>query len=522
MNNHYDMIIIGSGAGGGTLAYKLANTGKKILLIERGDYLVREKENWDPYAVFVENRYHTKENWYDKDGKAFVPGMNYYVGGNTKVYGAALLRLREHDFQEVKHYGGISPAWPLGYDVFQPYYLEAEKLYTVHGLRGEDPTEPPEKAPYYYPPISHEPYIQSIRDKIKTLGLHPFHLPLALRLNEQDRPNSPCIRCDTCDGYPCLVDAKSDAHISCVRPALESGNVTLMTNTKVLRLIPANDGKSIQEIEVEHQGETEKLKADLYVVSCGAINSAALFLRSVHDKHPNGLANENDLVGRHYMFHINSVMVAVSTQINPTKYEKTMAINDFYYGANDSNLPLGHIQLLGNVKKEMLVDDAPVFAPGVALEFIAKHSVGWWLTSEDLPTPNNRVKLNQQGNIVIDYTLNNEEAHHRLLKKFKEVLNKVDPPIHFFPNHMYLSQQIPIAGCAHQAGTLRFGKDPKTSVLDLDCKVHGIDNLYAVDSSFFPSIGAVNPTLTIIANSLRVGDILKQRLGASSRSFANV
>lgn len=512
MNKHYDIIIIGTGAGGGTLAYSLANTGKSILLIERGDYLPREKENWNPQSVFLENRYHTKEKWYDKNNQAFTPGMNYYVGGNTKVYGAALLRLREHDFGEVKHYGGISPAWPLGYDVFQPYYLEAEKLYFVHGERGEDPCEPPEKSPYFYPAISHEPYIQQMHDKFKAQGLHPFHLPLGLRLNEKNRESSPCIRCDTCDGFPCLVDAKADAHTVCIRPIQENKNVTILTNAKALRLIPKSDGKSIQSVEVARNGAIENYSGDIYVTSCGAINSAALFLRSTHDKHPNGLANQNDLVGRHYMFHINSVMIAVSTTPNPTKYEKTMAINDYYYGADDSKLPLGHIQLLGNVKKEMLAEEAPKFAPNMALDMLARHSVGWWLTSEDLPAPENRVRLNSNGDIVIDYTLNNEEAHKRLLEKFKGLLKHVGPISHLFPNTMYLSQQIPIGGCAHQAGTLRFGKDPKTSVLDLNCKVHGIDNLYVVDSSFFPSIGAVNPTLTIIANALRVGDILKKRL----------
>lgn len=510
MKQHYDIVIIGSGAGGGTLAHALSKTGKKILVIERGDYLRREKANWEAKAVFLENRYHTKEKWYDREGKAFTPGMNYYVGGNTKVYGAALLRLREEDFKEIKHYGGVSPAWPLGYDVFQPYYLQAEKLYSVHGNRGEDSSEPKEKESYPFPAISHEPYIQNMHDKLKKLGYHPFHLPLGLHLNEKNRENSKCIRCDTCDGFPCLVDAKSDAHVTCIRPALESGNVTLLTNAKAVKLTPNNSGTSIKEVEILYNGKVEIITADLFVSSCGAINSAALFLRSKHEKHPNGLANAHDLVGRHYMFHINSVLVALSTTPNPTTYEKTMALNDFYFKSEDSPLPLGHIQLLGNVKEEMLAADAPKYAPHFALDHIAKHSVGWWLTSEDLPTLNNRICLNKDGDIVVDYTLNNEEAHTRLIKKFKEIMHKIDPAHHIFPNTIYLSQQIPLGGCAHQAGTLRFGKDPQTSVLDLNCKAHGIDNLYVVDASFFPSIGAVNPSLTVIANALRVADHLKK------------
>lgn len=512
MEQEYDLIIIGSGAGGGTLAYALANLGKKILLIERGDYLHREIENWDPHAVFVENRYHTKEHWYDHKGKAFAPGANYFVGGNTKVYGAALLRLREKDFKEVRHYGGISPAWPIGYEVFKPYYLAAEKLYTVHGQRGEDPLEPKEENPYPFPPISHEPYIQEMNDQIKGLNLHPFHLPMAIRLNEKNREASPCIRCETCDGFPCLVHAKSDAHIACVLPALKSGNVTLLTNAKAERLIPDDTGKTISEVEVNHEGRTERFRGKIVVVSCGAVNSAALLLRSKHPKHPNGIANGSDLVGRHYMFHNNSVMMAVSTKLNKTRFPKTMAINDYYYGAPDSDYPLGHIQLLGKVKKDMLAGEAPVYAPGVALEYLADHCVGWWLTSEDLPDPNNRVMIDAEGKIQLNYTPNNQEAHRRLHEKLKSILSHIGNHTHIFPNTVYLSQQIPLAGCAHQAGTIRFGTDPKSSVLDLNCKAHEVDNLYVVDSSFFPSIGAVNPTLTIIANALRVADVIKARL----------
>lgn len=505
----YDLIIIGSGAGGGTLAHALAPTGKKILIIERGNYLKREKENWEPRAVFLENRYHTKEKWYDREGNAFSPGMNYYVGGNTKVYGAALLRLRERDFQEVHHYGGVSPAWPLNYETFRPWYLAAEKLYCVHGKRGEDPTEPPDSAPYFYDPISHEPYIQQIADQLRAQKLHPFHLPLGLMLNEKDPPNSACIRCDTCDGFPCLVNAKADAHTVCIHPALKYDNVTLLTDTKALRLIPNAAGTSIEEVEVSRGGKIETYRAAQFVVSCGAINSAALFLRSKHPKHPRGLANSSDQVGRNYMFHINSVMISVSSHVNNTKYEKTMAINDFYFNAPDSDLPLGHIQLLGNVKKEMLAEEAPRFAPNFALEYLAEHSVGWWLTTEDLPSPDNRVSLTEKGDIVISYEANNEEAHKRLLDKLKKLLSSLDGHQHLFPNKVYLSQQIPVAGCAHQAGTLRFGTDPSTSVLDLNCKAHELDNLYAVDSSFFPCIGAVNPTLTIIANALRVAEKLR-------------
>ncbi len=507
---NYDIIIIGSGAGGGTLAYTLADTGKKILIIERGDYLPREKENWDPYALFIAGRYNPDEEWIDKDGNTFRPSTHYYVGGNTKFYGAALLRLREKDFEEVQHYGGVSPAWPLKYKDFQPYYLKAETLYSVHGERGADPTEPKEDSSYPCPPLSHEPRIQEIFDQIKGSGHTPFPLPVGIRLNEKNREKSECIRCDTCDGFPCMVDAKADSHTTCIRKALEHDNVTLKRNVKVTRLITDDSGKKVTEVEGEEEGKPVSFKGKLVVLSCGAINSSALLLKSKSDKHPNGLANSSGLVGRHYMCHNNSAIVAISTKKNPTHFQKTLAVNDYYFGADDSDYPLGHIQLLGKVKKEMLEGDAPKLTPELALEELADHAIGWWITSEDLPDPENRVTVTDEGQIVLHYTPNNMEAHERLFKKLKEMLNACGKFPHIFPSSVYLSKKIPLAAVAHQVGTCRFGTDPKTSVLDTNCKAHDLDNLYIVDGSFFPSVSGVNPGLTIIANSLRIGDHLKK------------
>lgn len=490
----YDAIIIGTGAGGGTIAHKLALAGWNLLILERGGFLPREKENWDPAAVFQEGRYNCGERWIDQNGKPFEPGTHYYVGGNTKFYGAALLRLRERDFEEIEHYGGISPAWPLKYKDFQPYYQQAEELYEVHGQRGEDPTEPHEEKPYRFPAVSHEPSIAKIFDRLKKEGLKPFHLPLGVRLNEKHKENSLCIRCDTCDGFPCLVDAKSDAHHICMVPILMMPNVQLLTHTKVERLIAKNG--VVTEVETE-QGK--RYQGKKVIVSCGAINSAALLLHS-------GLANSSDQVGRHYMCHNNSAIVALSKDLNPVIFQKTIGINDFYFGADDSKYPLGHMQLLGKVKGAMLAGDAPFFTPKFILNWMADHAIGWWITSEDLPDPNNRV-LVKDGQIHLHHYPTNTEAHKRLLKKLKKILNFSGHRIHF-PNSAYLAKKIPIAGVAHQVGTLRFGHDPKTSVLDIHCKAHDLKNLYVVDGSFFPSAGAVNPALTIIANALRVGDHL--------------
>lgn len=503
----FDYIIIGTGAGGGTLAHLLAKANKKILIIERGDFLPREKQNWDPASLFVKGRYNPDEKWLNKKGKAFTPGTHYFVGGNTKFYGAALLRLRESDFEEVKHFGGTSLKWPLSYEEFKPYYLKAEKLYEVHGKRGEDPKEPREEAPYPFKEVSHEPFILEIFEKLKKEGLKPFHLPLGVRLNEDTKENSLCIRCDTCDGFPCLVHAKSDADRIGIAPILNMKHVTLLTNTKVEQLITDETGKKIVEVLVDNQGKKEKFSANTFIVSCGAINSAALLLKSKNTKHPNGLANSSDLVGRNYMCHNNSAIVALAQKKNPVLFQKTIGINDFYHNAEDSSYPLGHIQLLGKVQKEMLEADAPFFVPKFVLKILANHAVGWWITSEDLPDPNNRVTVNEQGQIVLHYEPNNLEAHSRLLKKLKKILNATGH-FHHFPNKAYLSKKIPLAGVAHQVGTCRFGEDSKTSVLDRNCKTHDLDNLYVVDGSFFPSSGAVNPGLTIIANAIRVAEHL--------------
>lgn len=511
-NHHYDVIIIGSGAGGGTLAHRLAPSGKKILIIERGSYLPREKENWESKEVFLTGRYNTSEKWFDKKGKEFTPGTHYFVGGNTKMYGAALLRMRESDFGQVNHHGGISPAWPLSYTDFASYYLEAEKLYHVHGKRGADPTDPASKEDFPYPAIEHEPRIQRLCDALTREGHHPFPLPLGLIIDEKNRKDSPCIKCNTCDGFPCLVDGKADAHIVCVNPALKYPNVSLLTDSYVERLETSSTGKEVTQIVVKRNGHTELYKGSIVVVACGAINSAALLLRSTSQNYPHGLANTSDVVGRNYMCHNNSALIAITKEPNPTRFQKTLAINDFYHNAPGFDFPMGHIQMLGKADESMFRADAPPFSPGFILRRLAYHSIDFWLTSEDLPDPNNRVELTREGRIQLYYTESNMEGHRRLKQKLKQMLNSVGVGHHMVPCNAYFGKKIPLAAVGHQNGTIRFGKDPNTSALDLNCKAHDLDNLYVVDGSFFVSSSAVNPTLTIIANALRVGDHLLERL----------
>jgi choline dehydrogenase-like flavoprotein len=512
--SHYDIIIIGTGPGGGTLAYKLAQSGKNILLLERGGYIPREKDNWSSRTVFIENRYKAKETWFDKHGGTFHPGIHYNVGGNSKVYGAALLRMRAQDFGEVKHHGGISPEWPICYEDLEAYYTQAEHLYHVHGRHGEDPTAPPASAQYEYAPLRHEPRIQELHDDWTRMGHHPFHLPVGVMLDEEQKEKSACIRCSTCDGFPCLLGAKADSQVVCVEPALKYPNVTMFTHANVTRLETSASGREVTGVLVERNGQLETYRADIVVVSCGAINSAVLLLKSANDRHPNGLANSSDMVGRNYMCHNNSAMLAISKRPNTTVFQKTIGLNDFYFPSSEWEYPMGHISMIGKQDLEMLRTGAPAFAPDLALEVLAKHSLDFWMTSEDLPDPHNRVLVDKNRAITLSYTENNLTAHQRLAAKLKSMLNRLGCEDRLIPQHLYLGKKIPIAGTAHQCGTVRFGHNPKTSVLDVNCKAHDLDNLYVVDASFFVSSSAVNPSLTIIANALRVGDHLLERIDA--------
>jgi choline dehydrogenase-like flavoprotein len=511
---------VGRGPGGASLAHRLSPTGKRILLLERGDYLPRSRANWDSQTVFVDGAYQTPETWYGKGGESFHPGLHYYVGGNSKVYGAALFRMRERDFDEIRHKDGISPAWPIKYDAFEPYYAEAERLFHVHGRRGEDPTEPPSSGPFPFPPVSHEPRIQALSDSLTKDGLHPFHLPLGILLDERDgkpTPTSICIRCDAFDGFPCLLNGKADAQIMCVDPALAAhANLTLLTGAYVSSLETDQTGATVTEVNVTRAGQHERYSADIVVVACGALSSALLLLRSANGKHPKGLANGSDQVGRNYMRHNQSILMALMREPNDTVFQKTLAVSDYYFGTDDWDFPLGLIQMCATSHGAQVRGEALpswlAWAPKMPFEEMARHSMDFWLSSEDLPRPENRIFYDGE-RVVLNITEGNMEAHERLKKKLEKMLSNSGAHPVLLERSLYLGKNIPIGGTAHQAGTARFGMDPATSVLDLDCKAHELDNLYIADASFFPSIGSVNPTLTIIANALRVADKIKDRLG---------
>jgi choline dehydrogenase-like flavoprotein len=522
MADDSDVIIVGTGAGGGTLAHTLASSGQRILLLERGDFLAKEPENWDPGAVFVDGRYISPDTWYDAEGTPFQPQVHYYVGGATKLYGAALYRLRPADFGPIQHVDGVSPAWPLGYDDFEPWYTRAEWLYQVHGQHGEDPTEGPCSRPYPRPAVSHEPRVQQISDDLQAGGYHPFHAPCGILLSEAERSRSECIRCATCDGYPCLVHAKADADVIAVRPLLDRPNVTLLTGAEVVRLETDPAGRTVTGVVVDHGGDGKEdvYRGAIVVLAAGAANTARILLRSASDAHPAGLANGSDQVGRNYMFHVSKAVSAFGEQTNGTVFQKTLGLNDFYSAGGEREWPLGNIQMLGKSNAGAMKGEEPhltKLVPHWSLAEAADHSVDFWLTTEDLPRPGNRVTVDGEGSVHLAYTASNEAEAAGLYGELRKILNHVGlAEHHVLHKNFYMSLDVPVAGVAHQAGTCRFGTDPATSVLDVNCKAHEVDNLYVADTSFFPSIGAVNPALTAMANAIRVGEHLSERLGAGA------
>ena len=524
-DDHYDVLVVGSGPGGATTAARVAETGKRVLLLERGDFLPRERDNWNSRAVFGARKYTADETFYDLQDRPFQPELHYYVGGNSKVYGAALLRLLPADFGEVQHPNGVAPAWPLSYPDMEPYYVRAEHMFWVHGQHGEDPFAGMSSQDYRYPAVQHERHIQQVSDGLEQLGLHPFHLPLGVQLSQdgqgQATTDSPCIRCDRIDGFPCLLGAKADAEWAVIRPALAAHpNLTLMTRTTVERLLTDTSGRSVAGVAVTlPDGSPHTFTADIVVVSAGAILSAALLLKSANDKHPNGLANSSDQAGRNYMRHNNLALIAFSREPNLTVFQKTLALNDFYCAGEDWEYPMGHIQMLGK-SDDWQIKGAALrglgWAPSAPYGQVAMHSVDFWLSSEDIPLANSRVTLRPDGAIRLALQPgNNVEALKRLRQTFQEKLSKLGMTHMRSVRSLYLHKGFDAAATAHQAGTVRFGANPATSVLDVSCRANDLDNLYVVDGSFMPSIGAVNPTLTIIANALRVGDHIAERIGTT-------
>ena len=415
------------------------------------------------------------------------------------------MRFRQEDFAELQHEGGVAPAWPVSYAEFEPYYARAERLMGTHGQAGIDPIEPPRSGPMPYPAIGHEPEIATFERRLHAKGLHPFPLPIAIDYHD----GGACARCATCDGFACKIGAKGDAEVRLVDPALAKGGVTLLTEAFVHRLVTDAAGARVTAVELEHGGVRHTISARIFVSAAGAINSSALLLRSRNDRHPRGLGNNgSDQLGRNYMAHNNTAMKAVSPfKKNRVVFQKSMAINDFYLANKERPYPLGNIQGLGKLQGGMLTASAK-WAPESMMSLFAERSVDWWLMSEDLPDPENRVSLDPDGKIRLAYTANNLKAHGELVKVWSRTMRSLGYPI-------IITQKMDIKVSMHQCGTARFGTDPATSVLDTDCKVWDVDNLYVVDASFLPSSTGFNPSLTIVAQALRTSERIRRELGES-------
>lgn len=498
-DQQYDLIIVGTGAGGGTLAQALAPTGKRILVLERGQSMPLEEQNRADVDVFKKERYHAPEQWYDEAGEPFSPQTNYAVGGNTKIYGATLMRLREKDFEAVPHQDGTSPEWPLKYADFEPYYTAAEKLYQVHGDVTADATEPVHSGPYPFSAVDHPPLMQPIVGALAEQGLHPAALPLSLTRQDDD--------------------PTGDAEVFGIQPALKHDNVTLITGAQVVSLHTNPSGRVVKGVQAEIGEQSILYVGNIVVLACGAINSAALLLASANAKHPNGLANGSDQVGRNLMKQQMTSIVQLSTSANSGQFSRSVGVNDFYWGDRDYAYPMGHIYNTGGLLQDVMFTESPpllsVLArvlPGVGIKQLAMRSIGWWTQTEVLPDPKNRVRL-EKGKLRLEFTPNNTEAHDRLVYRWIEALQTMEKATKGIQRSgVHPRGEAPLQVVAHQCGTCRMGTDPATSVLNTQCRTHEIENLYVVDSSFFPSCGAVSPALTVIANALRVGAHLKESL----------
>lgn len=487
-----DVVVIGSGMGGATTALALARRGVDVLVLERGERLPREPQNWSPRAVFAERRYRPADRWLDRTGKPFQPGVHYVVGGSTKVYGASLPRFRERDFTAVEHLEGTSPAWPFGYADLEPYYGEAERIYRVHGTTGEDPTEPWRSTPFPYPALEHEPYVADLAERLRAQGVHPSANAMGVDL----RAGGACVRCRTCDGFPCQVAAKSDAEICAIDPALATGHARLMTGVRVRRVVTDTTGRHVDHLVADGPDGTVTITARAFVLAAGAVQSAALLLASAGGEHPRGLANSSGQVGRNFMMHNNAHVAAIDLgRRNDVTFQKTLSVNDWYHDGGDG-FPLGTMQLIGKVQGVMMKSWA-TRVPRTLLDRIAGRSVEWLVMAEDLPSPDNRVTVDAAGTITTARVALGRGTHRRLHRRARRLLRAAG-------YDAVVTQHFDISMNSHQCGTVVAGTDPATSVLDPWCRTHDLTNLWVVDGGFFPSSAAMNPALTIAAQALRV------------------
>ena len=474
--------------GGATMASALADSGRRILVLERGDYLQPSAHDRNDRSIFIDGHFRPEETWLDGEGKAFNPGNYYCVGGNSKFFGAVFLRYRKEDFDPLDHMGGTTPGWPIAYEDLEPYYCQAEYLFKVRGQIGEDPSEPPHSKPYLYGPVPDETAIESFRTRLQSVGLHPASLPLGVDLERWlARARTPW------DAFPDTNGGKMDAETGALRQALNHENVGLRVNSTVKRLL-VGERQRITGVEL---ASGEVLTAPIIVLAAGAVQSAALLLASANEVNPNGIANRSDQVGRNFMNHNCSAVLALHPfRRNDSVYQKTLMVNDYYLTGGPKGQPLGNIQMLGKISGPILQSSSPL--PGPIANWVARHSLDIYAMSEDLPDPESRVTL-RNGQITLDWKRSNWNTHLALVSKLKQKLRQAGYPI-------VLSRPFDRRTPSHQCGTARMGSNPKSSVVDQFCRSHDHPNLFIADASVLPTSAAVNPALTIAALAIRAAN----------------
>jgi choline dehydrogenase-like flavoprotein len=507
--NQADVVVIGSGMGGATFAAGLAPSGARIVILERGERLLDGPHARDPRAIFQHGHFRPQETWYDAAGAPFNPGNYYYVGGNTKLYGAVLMRYRAEDFRPTSYADGETPGWPFPYEELESWYGRAEALYQVRGQLGKDPTEPPHSTSYPFPPVQDEPAVADLRQRLTRQGLHPFSLPLGVDIERWlARGQTPW------DAFPDTHTGKMDAETCGLAAALKHESVSLITGARVTRLETDASGRRIESVVYETHGETRSLAPDIVVLAAGAVNSAVLLLASANGPAPNGLANTSDQVGRHFMNHNLTASIALSPfRANGAIYQKTIGFNDFYLDDGRGGPPLGSVQLLGKVSGAILKPQLP-WVPEAALDVLTRRTFDFLFMSEDLPSPESRVRLDAS-RVVLDWRPSNMTAHDRLVARMREVLREIGLPL-------VLTKPFDRRTPSHQCGTIRMGSDPSLAAVDSVCRAFDHPNLFVVDASVLPTSAAVNPSLTVAALALRAAEHVRAEFDKRSRTVAAI